>query len=281
MSGTKVFLDIVIGTTAIGRVIFELFTDITPKTAENFRGLCTGEYGNGKIYKKKLYYKGSRFHKILEDQYLQGGDIIYGNGTGGESIYGEFFKDENFQRRHACAGLLSMGNRGRNQNSSQFLITLKPCPQLDGKHVVFGQVIEGMEVIRQMSKVPTDYNERPKVKIIIFDCGDLDTRRQHLIEDPFKETMEALYKDREKIEKIKIMGPDQADEYKKQKKKSAFNMIQQYSSDEGGEENEGKEKNITVDENEKEINLRSSENERNNINAYSDSEDEDDKIKNG
>ena len=124
----KVYLDIIAGTTALGRIEIELFYDITPKTAENFRGLCTGEYGTGKIHKKKLTYKGSRIHKIVENQYIQGGDIIYGNGKGGESIYGEFFKDENFKRRHACAGLLSMGNIGRNTNSSQFRITLRPCP---------------------------------------------------------------------------------------------------------------------------------------------------------
>lgn len=247
---TKVFLDFVIGTTAVGRVVFELFTDITTKTAENFRGLCTGEYGYGKIHKKKLYYKGSRIHRISEDQYLEAGDIIYGNGTGGESIYGDSFKDESFQRRHACAGLLSMANKGRNQNSSQFIITLKACPQLDGKHVVFGQVIEGMEVIRQISKVPTDFNQRPKVKILIFDCGDMDTRRQHLIEDPFKETMEALYKDREKAERIKILGPDEAEDYKRQVKKSAFNIIQDYGSD------QEKDQDHLIQDREKEINLK-------------------------
>jgi peptidyl-prolyl isomerase G (cyclophilin G) len=232
MNSNKVFLDIVIGTTAIGRVIFELFTDITPKTAENFRGLCTGEYGYGRVNKKKLHYKGSRFHRIVEDQFIQGGDIVYGNGSGGESIYGEIFKDENFQRRHACAGLLSMANKGRNQNSSQFMITLKPCPHLDGKHVVFGQVIEGIEVVRQIAKVPTDANERPKIKVIIYDSGDLDTRRIHLIEDPFKETMAALYEDRVRNEKVKIMGPEEAEEYRKKKKPSAFDIIQNYSDEE-------------------------------------------------
>lgn len=249
MSSYKVYFDIVIGTTAIGRVVFELFCDITPKTAENFRGLCTGEYGFGKFSKKKLIYKGSRIHRIVEDQFIQGGDFIYGNGTGGESIYGETFKDENFQRRHACAGLLSMANKGRNTNSSQFLVTLKPCPHLDGKHVVFGQVIEGMDVIRQIAKVPTDRNERPKLKIIVFDCGDTDTRRQHLIEDPFKETMEALYREREKAEKVKVLGPEEAEEYKKQKKKSAFNMIQEYSSGEDVD-------NINLSDAEKGIDLK-------------------------
>ena len=160
--------------------MFELFTDITPKTAENFRGLCTGEYGYGKIHKKKLHYLGSRFHRIVEDQFVQGGDFVFGNGTGGESIYGAVFNDENFQRRHAVAGLLSMANKGRNSNSSQFFITLKPCPHLDGKHTVFGQVIEGMDVLRQIGKVPTDVQEKPKLKIVIFDCGDFNTKRLHI-----------------------------------------------------------------------------------------------------
>lgn len=241
-SNTRVFFDVIIGSTAVGRIIFELFTDITPKTAENFRGLCTGEYGYGKFNKKKLHYKGSRFHKIVEDQYIQGGDFVYGNGSGGESIYGEYFKDENFQRRHACAGLLSMANKGRNTNSSQFLITVKPCPHLDGKNVVFGQIVDGMDIVRKISKLPTDFNQRPKIKIFIFDCGDFDTTRIHLIEDPFKETMEAILADRRKTEKIKIMGPEEADEYKKTKKKSAFNVLQEYSSgeEEGVSHNEKK-----------------------------------------
>ena len=224
----KVCLDIIAGTTALGRIEIELFYDITPKTAENFRGLCTGEYGTGKIHKKKLTYKGSRIHKIVENQYIQGGDIIYGNGKGGESIYGEFFKDENFKRRHACAGLLSMGNIGRNTNSSQFIITLRPCPQLDDKHVVFGQVINGMEVVREIGKIPTDANERPRVKILIFDCGDYDTRRIHLREDVFKETIQSILEDRARKEKVKLLGPEEAEKYKKLKQKSAFDIEQEY-----------------------------------------------------
>ncbi len=271
MNGIKVFLDIVIGTTAMGRIVFELFSDITPKTSENFRGLCTGEYGQGKISKKKLYFKGSRMHRIVDDQFIQGGDFIYGNGSGGESIYGEKFKDENFLRRHACAGLLSMANKGRNSNSSQFFITLKPCPHLDGKHVVFGQVIEGMDIVRQMAKIPTDQNERPRIKIIIFDCGDFDTRRQHLIEDPFKETMQAIYKDREKVEKVKILGPGEADDYKKVKQRSAFNIIQEYEDDELNNSNSNSNNNNIVLDQEKEIDLKDT-GENNNSSSSENSE---------
>lgn len=249
----KVYLDIIAGTTALGRIEIELFYDITPKTAENFRGLCTGEYGTGKIHKKKLTYKGSRIHKIIENQYIQGGDIIYGNGKGGESIYGEFFKDENFKRRHACAGLLSMGNIGRNTNSSQFIITLRPCPQLDDKHVVFGQVINGMEVVREIGKIPTDANERPRVKILIFDCGDYDTRRIHLREDVFKETIQSILEDRARKEKVKLLGPEEAEKYKKQKQKSAFDIEQEYPEEDTIKKNESEDEDSEEEEEEDEI----------------------------
>ena len=249
----KVYLDIIAGTTALGRIEIELFYDITPKTAENFRGLCTGEYGTGKIHKKKLTYKGSRIHKIIENQYLQGGDIIYGNGKGGESIYGEFFKDENFKRRHACAGLLSMGNIGRNTNSSQFIITLRPCPQLDDKHVVFGQVINGMEVVREIGKIPTDANERPRVKILIFDCGDYDTRRIHLREDVFKETIQSILEDRARKEKVKLLGPEEAEKYKKLKQKSAFDIEQEYPEEDTIKKKESEDDDSEEEEEEDEI----------------------------
>ena len=249
----KVYLDIIAGTTALGRIEIELFYDITPKTAENFRGLCTGEYGTGKINKKKLTYKGSRIHKIVENQYIQGGDIIYGNGKGGESIYGEFFKDENFKRRHACAGLLSMGNIGRNTNSSQFIITLRPCPQLDDKHVVFGQVINGMEVVREIGKIPTDANERPRVKILIFDCGDYDTRRIHLREDVFKETIQSILEDRARKEKVKLLGPEEAEKYKKLKQKSAFDIEQEYPEEDTIKKKESEDDDSDEEEEEDEI----------------------------
>ena len=269
----KVYLDIIAGTTALGRIEIELFYDITPKTAENFRGLCTGEYGTGKIHKKKLTYKGSRIHKIVENQYIQGGDIIYGNGKGGESIYGEFFKDENFKRRHACAGLLSMGNIGRNTNSSQFIITLRPCPQLDDKHVVFGQVINGMEVVREIGKIPTDANERPRVKILIFDCGDYDTRRIHLREDVFKETIQSILEDRARKEKVKLLGPEEAEKYKKLKHKSAFDIEQEYPEEDTIKKKESEDDDSEEEEEEDEIDEAEIKKSMSNIKNEKDKED--------
>ena len=151
----KVFFDLTIGAKAAGRVVFELFTDLTPKTAENFRGLCTGEYGHTGLSSntKELHYLNSEIHKVQKGFLIQGGDIINGDGSSGHSIYGKTFIDESFQRRHACAGLLSMANKGRDRNSSQFFVTLRACPHLDGKNVVFGQVIMGMEVVKKLQEV--------------------------------------------------------------------------------------------------------------------------------
>lgn len=184
-----VYIDVAIGARPIGRMVFELFTDLTPRTAENFRGLCTGEYGNVGLSAatKKLHYLDSKIHRIVDEFMIQGGDFTNGDGTGGHSIYGAVFEDENFQRRHACAGLLSMANRGRNTNSSQFFITLNPCPHLDGKHVVFGQIIHGMDVVRRIAKTPVDGNNRPKLQVMITDCGEVGDTKDFLRFDPFKQ----------------------------------------------------------------------------------------------
>ena len=212
----RVFMDFVAGNTALGRIEIELFFDITPQTCENFRGLCTGEYGDGHVYRKKLTYKGTKIFQVVDGKYMIGGDIVYNSGRGGESIYGEFFKDENFKRRHACGGLLSMNNFGRDKNNSQFIITIKACPQLDDKHVVFGHIIKGMEVIQEIGKIPTDMNNRPKVKIFVFNCGDYDFKRTKFQGDIFKDTIDEIIRIRTEKEKIKIMGPEEITEYKKQ-----------------------------------------------------------------
>ncbi|KAK7086440.1 hypothetical protein SK128_000053 [Halocaridina rubra] len=165
-----VFLDVKIGEEYIGRFVLELFAAECPKTVVNFRALCTGEKGIG-AKGHPLHFKGSTFHRIIENFMIQGGDFINHNGTGGESIYGERFNDENLELKHNSAGILSMANAGPNTNSSQFFITLDETPHLNGKHVVFGQVVKGMGVARALEKVKTD-GDRPVERCEIFDCGE-------------------------------------------------------------------------------------------------------------
>lgn len=171
MSNPKVFFDILIGKMKAGRVVMELFADVTPKTAENFRALCTGEKGIGKSG-KPLHYKGSGFHRIIPNFMCQGGDFTRGNGTGGESIYGLKFEDENFKLKHNGPGILSMANAGPNTNGSQFFICTDKTQWLDGKHVVFGKVVEGYSVVKEMEKVGSD-SGTTREGVVIEDCGQI------------------------------------------------------------------------------------------------------------
>lgn len=160
----RVFLKVRIGSEEIGRMVVELFSDVVPKTADNFRCLCTGEKGFG--------YKGSPFHRIIPQFMCQGGDFTKQNGTGGKSIYGSRFEDENFKLKHTGPGVLSMANSGPNTNGSQFFICTAKTEWLDNKHVVFGHVIEGLDVMRKMEKVGTQSGKTSR-PVVIADCGEL------------------------------------------------------------------------------------------------------------
>ncbi len=163
MVHSTVFFDITIGGQPAGRITMELFAD-TPKTSENFRALCTGEKGFG--------YKGSAYHRIIPQFMAQGGDFTAGNGTGGKSIYGTKFADENFNHKHTGRGILSMANAGPNTNGSQFFMNFVATPHLDGRHVVFGQVTSGLEVLAAMEQRGSQ-SGKTSAPIVIADCGQL------------------------------------------------------------------------------------------------------------
>jgi len=162
----KVYFDMNVDGELAGRIEFELRADVAPKTAENFRALCTGEKGFG--------YKGSPFHRIIPNFMCQGGDFTNENGTGGKSIYGERFNDEDFSLPHTGKGILSMANAGPNTNGSQFFICTVDTPWLDGKHVVFGKVTKGLDVVDKLEAVGSD-NGATRVPVVVADCGELSS----------------------------------------------------------------------------------------------------------
>jgi len=169
----RCFFDISINEVEAGRVVIELYDDIVPKTAENFRSLCTGESGIGATTSKALHYKDCTFHRVVRNFMIQGGDFSEHTGRGGESVFGGFFPDENFDRKHDRPYLMSMANRGKNTNGSQFFVTTQPAPHLDGLHVVFGEVISGKEVIKKIEHQPCNEKSRPYNPCTISNCGEL------------------------------------------------------------------------------------------------------------
>lgn len=166
-----VFFDVTIGGASKGRIEMVLYANIVPKTAENFRCLCTGEKGVGRSG-KLMHYKGSAFHRVIPKFMCQGGDFTRGNGRGGESIWGEKFPDENFTLKHTGPGFLSMANSGKDTNGSQFFLCTAAAPWLDGKHVVFGKVISGMDIVAAIEQVGSEQG-RTRVPVLISDSGQL------------------------------------------------------------------------------------------------------------
>jgi len=191
----QVYFDITLDGTPIGRITMELFADVVPKTAENFRQLCTGEKGKNQ-FNKKMTYAASIFHRIIPGFMCQGGDFTKGDGTGGESIYGRTFSDENFKLKHSGRGCLSMANSGPHTNSSQFFICTGDTPHLDGKHVVFGKVISGMITVDKMERTGTNAGWTTQ-KVMISSCGQVIESQRIEVEGP----QHSLAK-RQKIEKV-------------------------------------------------------------------------------
>ena len=169
---SKVFFDISIGGTAAGRVEIELYAN-TPITSENFRALCTGEKG-ANAAGVALHFKGCSFHRVIPDFMAQGGDFTAHNGTGGASIYGREFADENFINKHTGRGILSMANAGPGTNGSQFFLCFTQTPHLNGAHVVFGKCVGGLEVLDAIERNPVGRNDKPNKPVLIADCGQLE-----------------------------------------------------------------------------------------------------------
>lgn len=171
MDNLKCFFDVSINGKECGRIVFKLFDDKCPKTCENFKCLCTGEKGRNKQTGKLLHYKGTKFHRVVKNFIIQGGDITDGNGKGGDSIYGGAFDDENLELAHDEPYLLSMANRGPNTNKSQFFITTNEAPHLDRKHVVFGRVVAGLDTVLKIERQEVDSKSRPLKDVVISNCG--------------------------------------------------------------------------------------------------------------
>jgi len=246
----RVFMDIEIGEVSAGRVVFELFSDVCPKTCENFRCLCTGEKGKGKTTGKPLHYQGIIFHRVIEGFMLQSGDFSKGNGTGGESIYGGTFADECFDLKHDKPYLLSMANRGENTNGSQFFITTALTPHLDGKHVVFGQVIDGEKVVRTIESLEVDGNNKPHDECKVVHCGELVLATKSSKKNKKKKSSSKKHKEQsvassdEDEGEVAAAGDNQlSDDEQQQQEENGDDLDRKAKKkiEEGGEEEEEKE----------------------------------------
>ncbi|KAK1681981.1 hypothetical protein QYE76_042829 [Lolium multiflorum] len=230
----QIFMDISIGGRAAERMTFELFADVVPRTAENFRALCTGERGLGESTKKPLYFKGTHFHRIIPGFMAQGGDFSTGDGRGGESIYGGKFPDENFKRKHDQPGILSMANSGENSNGSQFFITLKATPHLDGKHVVFGKVLDGKALLKKLEAVGSG-SGKPTSPVKIVDCGEasnIDTQNQ-LQGEKEKKLKKAVEDSSDSEGKARTKKKPSEDKRKKKRKHYSSDSYSSETSDSG------------------------------------------------
>ncbi|KAI3818943.1 hypothetical protein L1987_12765 [Smallanthus sonchifolius] len=168
----RVFLDVDVDKQHIGRIVIGLYGEVVPKTVENFRALCTGELGKC-ASGKPLHYKGTPFHRIIVGFMIQGGDIVYRDGRGNESIYSGTFRDENFKIKQSHAGMVAMVNSGPDSNGSQFFISTVKAYWLDGEHVVFGEVIEGMDNVWVIEGMAGTYSGKPRKKVVITDSGEI------------------------------------------------------------------------------------------------------------